>query len=167
MRLFETVLILVNLLSLLLTFKKQLKAVWWGVAGINLLVFLIHSILEGLRYQMIFSYIFVILLMLFTLAKTSNRFYESHTPKVLKGIVMCLSFVLLGFTSFLAYALPVFTLPRPTGSYDVGIQYLHLIDENRTDPFLDGSTQKRELRCIILQRTTLQNHFLPIFMTPG
>ncbi len=145
MRLFETVLILVNLLSLLLTFKKQLKAVWWGVAGINLLVFLIHSILEGLRYQMIFSYIFVILLMLFTLAKTSNRFYESHTPKVLKGIVMCLSFVLLGFTSFLAYALPVFTLPKPTGAYDVGIQYFHLIDENRTDPFLDGSTQKREL----------------------
>ena len=63
----------------------------------------------------------------------------------IKFIVISFSCLLLGFSSFLAYALPVFSLPSPTGSYEVGIQYFHLIDESRTDPFLDHSTKKREL----------------------
>jgi predicted dienelactone hydrolase len=144
MRTFEVVLILVNLLSLLLSLKKQSKAIWSGSAGVNLSVFLIHGIFEGFRYQMAFSYIFVILLAIFTLVKTNHKF-EAKTPKALKIIAISLSFVFLVFTSFLAYALPVFTLPKPTGSYDVGIKYFHFIDENRTDPFLDTSTKKREL----------------------
>ena len=145
MRTFEVVLILVNLLSLVLSFKKQSRAVWLGVAGVNLSVFLIHGIFEGFRYQMVFSYIFVILLAIFTLVKTNDKFFEAKTPKALKVIAISLSFVFLVITSFLAYALPVFTLPKPTGSYDVGIEYFHFIDENRTDPFLDKSTKKREL----------------------
>src|SRR6266545_7606603 len=133
MRIFEIVLILVNLLSLLLGFKKQSKVVWLGTAGVNLSVFLIHGIVEGFRYQMVFSYIFVILFVVYTLIKTRDRFFAAKTSRVLKGITISLSFVFLVATVFLAYALPVFTFPKPTGSYSVGIQYFHLIDENRTD----------------------------------
>jgi predicted dienelactone hydrolase len=86
---------------------------------------------------------FVILIAVLILVKTIG--FEVKIPKALKVIAMALSFVILAFTSFLAYALPVFTLPKPTGSYDVGIKYFHLIDENRTDPFLDTSTKQREL----------------------
>jgi predicted dienelactone hydrolase len=145
MRTFEVLLIFMNVLPLVLNLKKQPRAVWWGIAGVNLIVFLIHAIFEGLRYQMIFSYVFVVLLLIFTFVKTNNRFFESKTPKALKVIAISLCFVLLSFTSVLAYALPVFTLPEPTGSHAVGVQYFHLIDERRTDPFLDGSTKKREL----------------------
>jgi len=145
MRIFEIVLILVNLLSLLLSFTKQSKAVWLGAAGANLTVFLIHAIFEGFRYQMAFSYVFVILFVVYVLVKTNDRFFEAKTPTALKVIAISLSFVFLVFTAFLAYTLPVFTLPKPTGSHAVGIQYLHLIDESRTDPFLDKSPKKREL----------------------
>jgi predicted dienelactone hydrolase len=145
MRTFEVILIFMNVLPLVLNLKKQPKAVWWGIAGINLIVFLIHAIFEGLRYQMIFSYVFVVLLNIFMFVKTNDRFFESNTPKALKVIAISLCFVLLSFTSVLAHALPVFTLPEPTGSHAVGVQYFHLIDESRTDPFLDGSTKKREL----------------------
>ena len=63
MRRFELLLILVNLLSLLLLdFKKQSKAIWLGAVGLNIIMFIIHGIFEGVRYQMAFSYIFVILL---------------------------------------------------------------------------------------------------------
>jgi hypothetical protein len=116
-----------------------------GVAGVNLIVFLIHGIYEGFRYQMIFSYIFVILLVVYFIVKTNDRYFAAKTPKALKVITISLSCVFLAFTSFLAYALPVFTIPKPTGSYDVGIQYIHLIDDKRMDPFLDKLTQKREL----------------------
>lgn len=145
MRIVEIVLILANVLSLTLNFKKQSKQVWLGAAGVNLAVLLIHGIIEGLRYQMFFSYCFVVLLAGFILIKTRARFFEAKTPRVLKVIAMGLSFVLIGVTAFLAYALPVFAIPKPTGNYDVGVQYVHLIDNKRTEPFLDKTTKKREL----------------------
>jgi len=136
----------VNFLSLLLSFKKQSKVVWLGTVGVNLSVLLIHGIFDGFRYQMLFSYIFVILFVIFTLIRTiNNKFFEAKTPKALKVILLSVSFVFLALTSFLAYALPVFTLPNPTGGYAVGIQYYPLVDEKRNDPFLDQSAKKREL----------------------
>jgi hypothetical protein len=144
MRTFEVILIVVNLLSLFPTFRQQSKAVWLWTGGINLSAFFVHGRFEGFRYQMVFSYIFVTLLVVITLVKTVSNF-RAKTPKVLNVTALSISFVLLLFTSFLAYALPVFTLPKPTGSSDVGITYLHLIDENHTDSFLNRTTKKREL----------------------
>jgi hypothetical protein len=56
MRMFETVLILANVLFLFLSFKKRSKAFWVGAAAINLSLLLIHGMFEGFRYQMAFSY---------------------------------------------------------------------------------------------------------------
>jgi predicted dienelactone hydrolase len=145
MRIFEVLLILVSLMALFLTIKKQSTIVWVGMAGLGIFIILLHGVFEGFRYQMAFSYVFVILFALFAFAKATWIPSESKFPGVLKWIIISLSSVLLVFTAFLAYALPVFTLPKPTGSYPVGIQYFHLIDERRDDPFLDRSTKKREL----------------------
>jgi predicted dienelactone hydrolase len=145
MRTFEVVLILVNLLSILLNFKKHSKVVRLEAAGVNLFLFLIHGIFEGFRYQMIFSYIFVIIFVVLTLVKTRYKFFQTKTPKGLKVLIKALSIIFLMVTLLLSYVLPVFKLPKPTGSYDVGINYFHLVDENRNDPFLDKSTKKREL----------------------
>jgi predicted dienelactone hydrolase len=141
---FETTLILINLVTLVLHFKKQSRSVWIWSTCANLAVLVTHGVLEGLRYQMAFSYVFAILLVVMTIIKSYRKF-ESKAPKLLKGITIGPAFILLTFTALLAYALPVFKLPKPTGSNTVGIQYFHLTDENRTDPFLSGSTQKREL----------------------
>lgn len=145
MRTFELVLILVNLLSIFISFKKHSTVVRLGVAGVNLFLFFIHGIFEGFRYQMIFSYIFVTIFVVFTLVKTRYKLFLTKTPKTLKVIIRSLSVIFLIVTLLLSYALPVFKLPKPTGSYDVGINYFHLVDENRNDPFLDKSTKKREL----------------------
>ena len=145
MRTFEAVLILVNVFSLFLVFKKQSKAVRLGTAGVHLSVLLLHGVFEGFRYQMAFAYLFVILLTVFALIKANDRFHKTKTQKGLKVATAGMSFTLFMLTSFLAYALPVFALPKPTGTYDVGIKYVHLIDKSRTDPFLDTSTKNREL----------------------
>ncbi|MDV4151340.1 alpha/beta fold hydrolase [Clostridium sp. AL.422] len=145
MRILEIILILINFLTLFLSLKKWSKVIRRGVAGVNLSVFLIHGILEGLRYQMIFSYIFVVIFVIYTLVKTSDKFLKIKIPKGIKIIAVSLVFVSLIITSILSYVLPVFEIPKPTGSYNVGVNYLHLVDENRNDPFLDKSTKKREL----------------------
>lgn len=145
MRPFEILLLAVNVLALLVSVPKQPKAVWLGVAGINLLAFLLHGVIEGFRYQMAFSYVFVILLVFFILVNASGRFSKTRIPKALTITAKSLSLLLLALTSFLAYALPVFTLPKPTGGLAVGIRYFALVDEHRADPFRDKSPQKRRL----------------------
>lgn len=144
MRTFEIVLILVNLLSLFMSFKKHSRTVWSGAIGVNLIVLFIHGIFEGFRYQMAFSYVYVVLLAVFTFININHK-SKTKTTKMLKSIAISLSFIFLAFTALLVYVLPVFTLPKPTGKYDGGIQYFHLVDEKRADPFLDQSAKKREL----------------------
>jgi predicted dienelactone hydrolase len=86
------------------------------------------------------------MLVMLALIKTKpKQRFQSKTLNVLKVIAQILSFVFLIFTYFLAYAFPVFTLPKPTGNYGVGITYFHLVDEKRIDSFLDQSPKKREL----------------------
>lgn len=144
MRTFEATLLVTNLLTLLLHIRKQPKSVWMWSTGFNVLVFVLHWTFEGFRYQMIFSYILVILLLPLTFIKLHRQF-NPKPHKAMKIIVLGFSFILLVATGLLAYALPVFTLPKPTGDYAVGIQYFHLIDNSRADPFLSPSTKKREL----------------------
>lgn len=62
MRIFEAVLILLNLATLFLHFTKRSRSVPLWSTGANLVVLLVHSIFEGFRYQMAFSYVFVIML---------------------------------------------------------------------------------------------------------
>jgi dienelactone hydrolase len=144
MRTLETALIIVNVLALLLSFKRQLKLTWLGIVAVNLVVSFLHDIFEGLRYQMAFSYMFVILMTVLAL-KIAISGHEVKISKALKIMTIGPAFAALVFTAFLAHAFPVFTLPKPTGNSAVGIQYFHLIDQNRTDPFVGGSTKPREL----------------------
>lgn len=155
MRVFEVALIVVNLLGLFLgPSKKQSKAVLLGLAGIDGVVLCLHGIVEGFRYQMIFAYIFVVLFTIYALVRETVRFSETKITKILKRIAISLSFLFLTITILMAYALPVFTLPKPTGEYDIGVQYVHLTDEKRYEPFLKESTDKRELAVKIFYPAT-------------
>ena len=145
MRPIEIALILVNLLALLLIRIRPSRTVWIGSAGVNLLFLLIHSVFEGLRYQMALAYLCVVILLLCAGAKGAGRFSGGRFPRALKTTAVGLSILLLALTSYLAYALPVFTFPPPTGDYAVGIKYFAFIDEARRDPFRDKADQKRYL----------------------
>ena len=145
MRTFEIVLLAANFTALLLRFRKLPEGAWAGIAGINLLALLLHGVVEGFRYQMAFSYVFVVLLVIYAAARASSKFSKVRFPKALRVIAIALMFAMLALTSLLACALPVFTLPQPTGHYAVGLKYFVLADAKRPDPFLDKPTRKREL----------------------
>ncbi len=165
MRPFEGILIGLNVLALVVRFRTLSMLMWSGVVGVNLFAFLTHGAVEGVRYQMAGSYIFVFLLLVYTLGKASRTFSNGSIPKFLTVIIRSFAFALLALTSLLAYALPVFTLPKPTGDDAVGIMYVDLVDETRTDPFLDRSFQKRELMVKVYYPATQDNTkpFSPYF----
>ncbi len=145
MRVFEIGLIAASTLWLLLLMKKKPKGVWFVSAAASMVALLLHGVFEGLRYQMMPAYILVMLLAVITIMKAARGFKDPETPAWLKIPSFILAFVFLGFSVFLATALPVFSLPTPTGEYAVGVHYLHLTDEARLDPFLTGTTRQREL----------------------
>src|SRR3954466_6196792 len=122
MRTFEIMLIAVTLLTLLLSFKTRGKRVWLGIAGVNLAVLLLHGLTEGLRYQMAFAYLLVAYALIaagYAMAKANGNFSKARIPKGVKISAISLACMLLALTSFVAYALPVFTLPKPTGDYAI------------------------------------------------
>ncbi|SFJ17400.1 Platelet-activating factor acetylhydrolase, isoform II [Paenibacillus sp. UNC496MF] len=145
MRMLEFLLLAVNVWSLFLVFSKSSRKVWTGIAAVNLLILTLHGVIEGFRFQMIFSYCFVALLLIYTLIKTTTRLFTKKAPIWLKGFVILVSVGFLTLTSLLSYALPVFDLPKPTGNYKVGVKELHFVDEKREDSFLDKSPKQREL----------------------
>lgn len=145
MRTFEIILILANLAALIWSFKKPSKLVWLGIIGFNVAALLLHGVLEGFRWQMNASYVVTGLLVVYAVALALDKVPNWRIPKALKVTVASLGVVALMAASFLAYALPVFTLPKPTGKYDVGFTYMTLTDVSRTDPFLDGSRQNRQI----------------------
>lgn len=148
MRTFETALIVINLLTLLLSLKRQPRTVWFAAAGLNLLLLVLHGLLEGVRYQMAFSYLLVIGVTLYAFARAIDLFDNPHGRRRLSALGVLLTtgaLLLLSLTAYLAYALPVFDLPAPTGGYAVGVEYFQFMDKSRRDPFLDHTDQPREV----------------------
>ncbi|MCL2529792.1 MAG: hypothetical protein FWE41_05615 [Coriobacteriia bacterium] len=158
MRTIELMLLLVNCATLILlifarysqNLRGRSKAVWLGSAALNLIILLLHIAIEGIRAQLFVSYIFVVVMVLAAVVVTLREPKENMKPRrkiaaVFKGVGVGFVVLLLGFTAVLASVLPVPTLPAPTGTYAVGVQYLHLVDENRDNSFFTGSTDNREL----------------------
>jgi predicted dienelactone hydrolase len=152
MRAFEVVLILANLSTLVSSFARPPRLIWLGLAGANLAALAVHAALEGVRWQLTCSYLLAIVLTVYALLRAGGKTVKSRTSRVPRGIGTGLKFIavvlgvaLLACTAFLAHALPVFSLPAPTGAEAVGFQYFHLVDESRADPFLAGTAQRREL----------------------
>lgn len=142
MRTFEIALILINLLALIVARRRLPASARLGMAAASLGLLAAHGVCEGPRWQMALAYVITVLLAGTSLAGLWARV---HAPRALRAAAAGLALLGLGASACLAYALPVFRLPAPTGSYAVGAQYIHLVDEARSDPFLDGAGQPREL----------------------
>ena len=145
MRPLEFVLVTTNLLALFLGFRSTAPKLRWAVTGLNWLGLLAHGSAEGLRYQMAFSYAYVALLTIFAFSGLNQLFSKIRAPRVLRIAASVLSLLGIVCTSILAVSLPVFSFTEPTGRYAVGIAYFHMIDEERTEPFLHNLKKKRAL----------------------
>ena len=143
MRPFEILLVLASLAALGLLARRSTRASWLGSAAIGVTVLAAHLFGEGARPQLALIYAFVGLLTITACAKALGVVLTLR--RVIRGMLLGASAVALLTTAFLASALPVFSLPTPTGPFAVGVQYLDLVDPDRTDPFLSGSSQKREV----------------------
>lgn len=115
MRSFELFLITCSLFWLLESFsilklsKKQEKIVFY----VSMALLILHFAVEGVRWQMAFVYCIIVSLIL------SYLFHLKIANKIMKWVAF--SFCIIGIFIFLVLssALPVFTIPKTTGTFQV------------------------------------------------
>lgn len=125
MRLFEIILLLIaTIFPILFLLKarileKKTFAIFIGI------IFILHLLFEGFRWQMLPGYLIVLGVLLLLWKKTTWREWNILTKILItSGFGIAL---LLGW--FLPIILPVFTLPTPTGKLEVGSKYIHIKTE--------------------------------------
>lgn len=114
MRLFETLIIILDLTILALGFANRASALWMvGIAVLSLVALALHAFIEGYRWQMVPAYIASTLLVVSVLLG-----FIGHAH--LNLAIPVAAIVLLLASSLLAVVLPVFALPDLGGPHSIG-----------------------------------------------
>jgi len=103
-------------------------------------IMLLHLLAEGCRWQLIPAYL-IVLISAWCLYKSYYFFKGSRFRKIASGVFYV---ILLAIGWAAPYAIPVFDLPTPTGTYSIGSQYIH-IKTNEDEIITNQEGDKREL----------------------
>ena len=141
MRLFEALLLLLDLILLIPPLCKPLKERKWSLILIGLAVFLlvIHLLWEGYRWQMIPSY----LLTAHFVVRNAMPSRERGRGRMIAGLLLNGVILAVGVAALLL--LPVPRLPTPSGPYDIGTVTYHWVDEAREEIYAGDGAAPREL----------------------
>lgn len=146
-----------------------LKKMFSGIAGIDLILPVFACVIV---FILIYAVYYIITV------NSVNKIVIGESAPAIKfatiGIMVC-GFVLLGILIWLASLAPVeekytgekidLELPKPTGQYLVGTTELHLVDENRVDPWVKNI--KRELMISIWYPARKESDQKAYYMHPG
>jgi predicted dienelactone hydrolase len=132
-----------------------------------LFIFLFHVIFEKPRWQLLPAYVLLLGLLSHSVVQFAFLKKRDISP-VLHWVVnagkifgLLIALILLAVGVFLSNALPVFTLPKPSGPYAVGIQEFHFIDKSRQELFTPDPGDKRELMLHVWYPANLSSDVKP------
>ena len=162
MRIFEIILLIIcTIFPFYISLKgyhlnKKIPLVFIG------LVIILHFIFEGYRWQMIPTYL-IILILVWCVYKKYSFFKAGWLRKTITGISLVL-LLIVAWT--LPYVLPVFELPTPTGKHSVGSQYIHL-KTNQDETITTETDDKRELMIKVWYPAQLNNEDTEFYLNDG
>ena len=112
-----------------------------------LFVVFLHALFEGIRWQMIPAYLLTLLFILQSvrLLKRQHNLSAYQDRKWLRVVGAVCSILLLMVSTLLSSILPVFDLPEPTGSYQVGTTAFMLEDSKREEIITEDPDDQRKL----------------------
>ena len=106
------------------------------------LLVICHLVTEGYRWQMLPAYGLTAIFVGYELARWFFDISASYYTTYCAGLAaLILEFATIGLST----ALPIFTLPTPTGPYAIATDIRHLVDKSRQDRFSDRPDGAREL----------------------
>ena len=137
MRLIESI-ILISLFGLIYLLFREDKKLFFYSLLLGVVVCFFHFIIEHYRWQMVPAYLLYIIIFIL---------YKNKTPASLwkKSFL----FVWLLFSVLLPLAVPVFSLPTPTGPHPIGTQTFQWTDSTRMEWFTKENLS--DLRKVLVQ----------------
>jgi len=112
-----------------------------SVLGLLFSILLLHLFLEGCRWQLIPGY-FLFAVIAIWIANSKTNGTKRSIALTLLAYIPLIIFLFISWV--LPYLLPVFTLPSPTGTYNVGAQDIYL-KLDRPEIITSDKTDEREL----------------------
>lgn len=104
----------------------------------GLLSLAIHAVIEGMHWQLLPLYLAALLLFVLFFTKFRSRvLFVRVCGYASVPLILC--------AATFSYFLPMFRLPAPTGSYQVGTTILYLVDPSRPEIHTNPPGNKREL----------------------
>lgn len=162
MKIFEFILLVIStVFPLYISVKKYSLRKEIALAIIGILVAL-HLIFGSYRWQMIPTYLLIIILA-WCLLKEYHFFNGSWVRKMISGIVFII-LILICWT--LPHVLPVFNLPKPSGEYSVGSQYIHL-KTDQEEVITSKKGDKRELMVKVWYPATVKQEKIESYLNKG
>ena len=173
MRSIEVLTLLALLFSLLAHLIPRSRRPRWlsRLPALAAILVVIHLVVEGYRWQMVPAYALAAFLVSgMVLWSRGAATQHPPTPSRLRRILGILGAIvgfILGLTTLalaalLSTALPVFTLPEPTGPYAIGTQYYLWTDTSRPDEYTSAPDDFREVSVQIWYPAELSGHEKPI-----
>ncbi len=162
MRIFEIILLITaTLFPFFIPIKKDFVSKKIPLAFI-ILVTILHFIFEGYRWQMVPTYL-MILILVWCIHKKYSFFKTSRFRKVVTGTFLIL---VLFIAWTLPSVLPVFELYTPTGNYAVGAQYIHL-KTDQDEIITSEIGDKRELMIKVWYPATIDTEKTELYLNEG
>ncbi|MHA1945872.1 MAG: alpha/beta hydrolase family protein [Candidatus Hodarchaeales archaeon] len=137
--------------SIIIKWSKGLIVGWGSVFGF--LALFLHILLEGIRWQMVLIYLISIIIFGWGIYKLIKWYSNPPSDNVIqkpirkvKGIVnICIVLLVVASTLFISSQFPLFTIPKPSGSYQIGTTSFLLTDSNRDEIFTDEVGDSRNI----------------------
>lgn len=144
MRVFEAVIILINLCLMLSVTRKSMNKLFLPLSLMDICILILHGTVEGFRWQMSFCYLMVLLFFVISIRRSIQQ-TEIKIRKILLRAMQITGMLLLLVTTMLTAAMPVFRLPATKGEYPISTMTLHVIDESRPEIYTEEEEDHREL----------------------
>ena len=153
MRPLEILLVCADFITFLVLAIPRLHAVCWMslvVVLITLALVVTQALVEGPRWQMAPAYalagLFLFVWIVQRFGSVDGIARQICSNRLVVGSAMILCIMLLGLSTALPIALPVFQFPRPSGPYQIGTVTYHWVDTSRHELFSSTDPQAhREL----------------------
>jgi len=152
MRSLEMVFIVFNILMLIwvLFAKRKPQSLLLIMTVISVVLLLLHSIIEGMRWPLIPAYLITAVAIIMYVSRLSgSKRREPHTVQkslTVKRISVTLLFVVYAaIVVALPLLTPVFSFEKPAGPFKIGTVSYDWVDESRDEIYTSDHNDKREL----------------------
>lgn len=141
MRLFETILLCLNIVLCIGFCRSKLRLSW--LAGLAVFILCSTILIEGPRWQMYPAYTTTVIL--FTCYLRHKQLSDRLHNRIIRYSLGLLCALILLVSTALPVLIPVFRFPKPKGNYEIGTQTYYWIDSSRKELSDTTAGRPREL----------------------